>query len=422
MAFLIFGDEFTRTTGLGSAYRETGFISFETTGTTAKLPDTATAYQYAGGTGYYAAAGRAIENAVDPKDFVPVSEYRSATAVPSPAKIRYQIQITMPDTLPGGGEELWAGLVFLAPDQNNQAGTEFLYYIDSGGTHTLRIGNRSANGTFTEHLPGRRAITALSAGETATLYAEVTCANMFVFDIATWWDTANAGQVEDRYLWRGVSYPSVPTFAIPPGSPTGLGPDSMEFFGGFLLYQEGPASSGTSSGALLPGLTIPGQSSPPLLTAFALLDNFRVTDLRPFEGEHLFPKPEASAALSLSSISVPSEGNASGQALAVPPSYSIPLQEVWNTRELRADDGTIETFPVQAKPRRRWAMKWTGLNEANRTLLRNLLIAADGTVKDFTWTHPETNESIKIRCTEPPSFSQEAGRVWSASANVEEIF
>lgn len=430
MGFLLFSDPFTRTGAIGSDYRETGVISFECTGTRLRLPDTATAHQFAGGTGYYAAAARAIANNADPKSFLPLTSFRSAAPVTPTCRVRYQVRLEMPETLPSPSDELWAGLVFLAPDQPNQGGYELHYWIDSSGNHYLRAGTRNAGGAFFEHAPARRDLTAagtaLAAGEEATLFAEVVFSNMWVFDIRTWWDPqggTSTNGVDALHLWRGITWPVVPTAAIPPASPSGIGPDSAEFYGGVIAYQEGPASSGTSSTTNpFSGTTSPGTTRPPLLTSRLTLDDFRIQDARSFSGQVMHPVPEAAPVLTRTAATVPSEGNASGSSLSVQPSFSLPVTEDWGTRQLPHDDGTVESFPTRSRPRRIWAMTWRPMLKRERDLLRADLLASEGTVKDFTWTHPTTGEVIQLRPVEPPRFTQVGGSAWSCEGRFEEVF
>ncbi len=433
MPFVLFDDPFSRSGGIGPNYRETGFVPFVTTGTRLRLPAEAVAYTYPGGTGFYAAAGRAVQNSFDPKTFFPLEDFTTTQAYSPTLRVRYQVRFRLPDTAIGSGNTAWAGVIGGSNDIANQAGYEFLYYIDgTTNTHELRVGQRVSNGTFNEYLPGRRDLTALgknlSPGEEATLFLEIVFNNMFVFDVHTWWDsqtTASAGTFRDElYIWRGISWPSVPTFAIPPGSYVGRGPDSLGFYGGVIVYQEGPATAATT------GYNIgspwqpagPVVLSPPALTDFIFMDDFRITDFRDFSGERIYPKPSPTAPVSYASVSVPTESNATGSSLTVEPSYSMEITEDWNTREHRADDRTVESFATQSKPRRTWLLGWSRLSKAERDTLESLFESANQIEKSFTWTHPLTSEALEVKPVQPPEFEQIGGVTWNARVLVQESF
>lgn len=426
MPFTLFQDAFSRSPTLGAQWRETGFVPLELNGATARLPANATAYQYPGSSGYSAAAARAIAKAVNPKTFQDLTAFTSAATTAVPIRLQFSVRVRLPAVLPGAGRELWAGVVLLAPDQPNQFGWEFQYWISSAGTHYLRVGTRFVNGSFTEHLPGRRNLTAagkaLAAGQEATLTAEFIANNMFVFDVLTWWSGAGASSsaaIDELHLWTGQAFPVVPVAPTPPASRTGVGVDSLELYGGIIAYQDGPTTSPPASGPF--GVNPNPAPTPPLLTSVLALDDFKIVDARPFSGQRLFPIPVIATPATLASATVPTEGNASGLSLLVPPSYSVQISDAWRVRELRHDDGTVETFVRDSRSRRSWAFTWVGLRKADRDALRSLLVSAQGIVRDFTWTHPETSEVIQLRCTDAPRFEQIGGEAWNASATVQEV-
>lgn len=433
MPFLLFDDSFSRSGGIGSNYRETGFVPFVTTGTRLRLPAEAVAYTYPGGTGFYAAAGRAVQNSFDPKTFFPLEDFTTVSTYTPTLRVRYQVRFRLPDTAIGTGNTAWAGVIGGSNDVANQAGYEFLYYIDgTTNTHELRVGQRISNGTFNEYLPGRRDLTALgkelSPGEEATLFLEIVFNNMFVFEIHTWWDPqtqSSSGFFRDElHLWRSIPWPVVPTSAIPPGSYVGRGPDSLGFYGGVIVYQEGPATAATT------GYNIgspwqpagPVVLSPPALTDFIFLDDFRITDFRDFSGERVFPKPVPSTPTTLTAVSVPAEANPSGSSLTVAPSFSVEIDEDWKTREHRSDDNTVETFTTQHAPRRTWLLGWAGISKSERDTLETLFESLLQFEKSFTWTHPETSEVLEVKPQQPPEFEQIAGQVWNARLLVQESF
>lgn len=413
MAILLQSDDFGRTGALGANWTESSLSSgvpFELDGDRALAPREYVQAGISGGNPVWAAGhARAVFTTFDPGIVFPLSQF--STSQPGPTqRLTASLNVTMPGTLPSPSDELRASVVVLASaSAGTLAAFEFQYAIDATGDHLLRVVRRLASGTEIVQTGSVRNLTtlgvALSASESATLYARIVFNNLFVFELHTWWESPTAAASPffgANFHSLNLSWPVQPPAANP-------GPGSATFYCGMLAIQEGPASGG-------------GNTAPPVVSDRLKLDNFQVTDDRDVSALELFTIPTAAPAVSLTRVPLSgTERQTTATGLTIQPSYAVPITPQRRQHEHRTDDGFLITHVQDEEVRRSWALSWQGLTDAEMDTLRALFIDAEGTVKDFTWTIEGTDETVYVRCVEPPEIVHLGPGAWAASAVVEEV-
>lgn len=413
MAILLQSDDFGRTGALGANWTESSLASgvpFELDGDRALAPREYIQAGTSGGNPVWAAGhARAVFTTFDPGIVFPLSQF--STSQPGPTqRLTASLNVTMPGTLPSPSDELRASVVVLASaSASTLEAFEFQYAIDATGDHLLRVVRRLASGTEIVQVGSVRNLTtlgvALSAGESATLYARIVFDNLFVFELHTWWESPTAAASPffvANFHSLNLSWPVQPPAANP-------GPGSATFYCGMLAIQQGPASSGSGT-------------SPPVVSDRMKIDNFLVSDDRDVSSLELFTVPTASPTVHLTRIPLAyTERQTTATGMVIQPSYAVQISPQRRQHEFRTDDGYLITHAQDEDVRRSWALSWQGLTDDERDTMRDLFIEAQGTVKDFAWTIEGTDETVYVRCVEPPEIIHLGPGAWAASAVVEEV-
>lgn len=298
----------------------------------------------------------------------------------TPIRGRYEVDVTLPAAFPATGV-LRAGLVFAG------GYAHFLWHRSSGGGSTIfDFFARNAAGTETSYFSTS---VALAAGSTTRLRADVTynAANMVVEAKYS----ADGGQTFTALF---LSSPSVTVWNAATGQ-----------------------SLATMTASARTGGIVANVAGPP-----AYLDNYRVTDWG-----NLAASPSINSAPTLTtfpdftSITVDEEDDGTVQTLSVQPSYALQCADEWIVIEYPYDGGYTATVGHLTVLRRVWNFHWDAMNVADIIAFGTLRAAVRGRQSAFTWDHPTTGETIRIKFDAEPSVSLVGPSIWQAEATVREV-
>jgi len=133
------------------------------------------------------------------------------------------------------------------------------------------------------------------------------------------------------------------------------------------------------------------------------------------------PSYALSAPVTYSAATVSTETNASAYTLSVQPSWTQETIDDYQVATFRADSGDRVAFPLTTKRRRRWAFRWTALDDSEKATLATLTADVKGRFSTWSWTDPETALAVSVRFTSDVEFAKIGPGAWSAAASVEEV-
>lgn len=126
-------------------------------------------------------------------------------------------------------------------------------------------------------------------------------------------------------------------------------------------------------------------------------------------------QPTATAETTLAALaSITSENDGSVEVLSVQPSYSVQIDDKFDTIEHPYDAGYFVSHAGATRRRRTWRMNWAAITTAEFTSLFALSVAIQGAKKSFLWTDAETGEQVRCYFAGPLSYSLLAPTVYAA--------
>ena len=314
-----------------------------------------------------------------------------------PIKARYEADVTLPSSFPATGV-LRAGLVF----QGGYA--HFLWHRSSGGGSTIFdfFARHGTTGTETSYFSTS---VSLSAGETYRLRSDVRyTAGGLIVECAY---STDGGQTFTALF---LSTPSVGAWNTATGqSLTSFA--TADKRGGIV------AQSVQIITPPIPNVSIGSTALFPVM-----LDNFRVTDIGSLaDAPTINTAPTLTAYPDFTSITVDEEDDGTVQTLSVQPSYALQCADEWVVIEHPYDGGYTATVGHQTVRRRVWNFHWDAMGVSDIIAFGTLRAAVRGRQSAFTWAHPTTGETIRIKFDAEPSVSLVAPSIWQAEATVREV-
>lgn len=323
--------------------------------------------------------------------FDPFARVSRSTPPPVYAGYQAEVQITAPDAF-SATEDLFAGITFMSSGANGVASHfEVVWRKVAASLSSLVFQKRSAAGVVTALFPiGGIVLPTVNVGEVHTLNVAVTLL-----------DTANAQLTArwDSVIYIGVTIPSLSANGFNGSTFT-----TATHYAGIVATVPGPADS--NGNPLYP----------------VRFDNFRFRDVGPDSFQPaLNPTPALTADPVLASVTMSDEDDSGAETLDVQPSYVHVYEDQYAAHEHRFDGGYVQTISASSGVRRKFALRWNALSSAQRTTLLTLEAAVEGKRKAFTWVHPETGETLKVRFTTDLVIRQVQPTTWAGEVEAEEV-
>ncbi len=313
----------------------------------------------------------------------------------TPIRGRYEVDVTLPAAFPATGV-VRAGLVFAG------GYAHFLWHRSSGGGSTIfDFFARNAAGTETSYFSTS---VALAAGSTTRLRADVTynASNMVVEAKYS----ADGGQTFTALF---LSSPSVTVWNAATGQSLATMTASART-GGIVAQSAQVALPPNPFSAVTTAYFVP------------TVDNYRVTDWGNLAASpSINTAPTLTAYPDFTSITVDEEDDGTAQTLSVQPSYALQCADEWIVIEYPYDGGYTATVGHLTVLRRVWNFHWDAMNVADIIAFGTLRAAVRGRQSAFTWDHPTTGETIRIKFDAEPSVSLVGPSIWQAEATVREV-
>lgn len=339
-----------------------------------------------GGRTYSSAAVASTDSATTLTAFDPSTILSAST----PKRIRYELDFTLPTSFPASGE-IRAGFHALCRSTDRD-GLRLVYRRTSGGAATYvelliaRVSGSALSDLSMYLVP----VTALAAGATARLRLDVTL--------------NSTNLVAEAFLDGNPAFISTPTTAT------------------FNLVTGRSLSAMTASTCYARLIvTTTGTAAPSggvTASSRTYLDRLRVVDIGSLADVPAFAvEPALVGAPVRTPVVIGPEDDGTVAELTVHPSYVALLVDEWDVTEHPYDGGYVGTAARQTRPRRRVPMRWDALSAANLASIQALRGSAP-----FSWTNPETAETLRLKWTTDLTEHHVGPSVWAAEAEAVEVF
>lgn len=104
------------------------------------------------------------------------------------------------------------------------------------------------------------------------------------------------------------------------------------------------------------------------------------------------------------------------------PAYPLGEQPENAVLSSKMEDGTVKTRPKFTRNRATYTLQWPATtNEVRQAFDTFYKTTLKNGALSFNWTHPSTNESLVVRFTEPPTYSNVYTGYWTISAKLQEV-
>ena len=102
------------------------------------------------------------------------------------------------------------------------------------------------------------------------------------------------------------------------------------------------------------------------------------------------------------------------------PEYPFKVEYEDNSITSKFEDGTVQSRLKFTRSRRTWTLQWNGLSDTHHSTLDNFVVnQAKHAANIVTWTIPNTNTTVNVRCVKYESSMEFIDR-WNVELQLQE--